>query len=64
MEQDSETNMNQNNKNNIESLTHNDCLDFIWKALNKASTKGVFTIDESYSIKLIFNKLVQLSEIS
>jgi len=50
---------NKNKQVNIDTITPNECLDFLWKALNKASNKGVFNIDESYSIRVIFNKLAK-----
>ena len=42
---------------NLANLTADDSLSLIWNALNKASNQGVFTIDESYVIKVAHNKL-------
>ena len=42
---------------NLANLTTNDSLNLIWNALNKASNQGVFTIDESYVIKVAHNKI-------
>ena len=42
---------------NLANITADDSLNLIWNALNKASNQGVFTIDESYVIKVAHNKL-------
>ena len=41
----------------IEDLTPEQSLDTIWSLLNKASAKGVFNIDESYVLKVLFTKV-------
>ena len=41
----------------IENISNKEILDFLWKALNKANHKGVFTIEEAFSIKLLYDKL-------
>ena len=41
------------NNMNIEKSTN-----IIWSALNKASNKGLFNIDESFVIKIAFNNLI------
>jgi len=46
-----------NDKIAIESISNNEILEFLWKALNKANHKGVFTIEEAFSIKLLYDKL-------
>ena len=49
---------------NIEDMTPQQNLEALWSLLNKALTnKGVYNIDESYVIKVIFSKLTkELSE--
>ena len=34
-------------------------LDTIWNLINKAASKGAFTIDECYILKVLFSKLNQ-----
>tara|TARA_B100000161_G_C33170749_1_gene247183 strand:- start:76 stop:279 length:204 start_codon:yes stop_codon:yes gene_type:complete len=48
---------------NIEDMTPQQNLEALWSLLNKAANKGVYNIDESYVIKVIFSKLTkELSE--
>jgi hypothetical protein len=47
----------QNQEKKLESLNNNELLDILWKALNKANTKGVFNIDEAFTLKIIYEKL-------
>tara|TARA_B100001093_G_C26163224_1_gene732474 strand:+ start:344 stop:580 length:237 start_codon:yes stop_codon:yes gene_type:complete len=42
---------------NLANLTVDDSMNLIWNALNKANSQGVYTIDESYVIKVAHNKL-------
>ena len=42
---------------NIEDMTVHQSLETIWNLINKAAAKGVFTIDESYVIKILFSKI-------
>ena len=35
----------------------NELLDNLWKALNMANGKGVFSIDEAFYLKVIYEKL-------
>mgnify|MGYP001247475634 CR=1 FL=1 len=44
---------------NIEELTAVQSLDGIYNLVNKAASKGVFTIDESYVLKVLFNKVLK-----
>ena len=41
----------------LESLTPVQSLNVLWSMLNNASGKGAFTIDESYVLKVIFQKI-------
>ena len=43
----------------IEDMTKDDFIELVWNALNKANTKGVYSIDEAYLIKLTYEKLKQ-----
>jgi hypothetical protein len=47
----------EDDKSSIENISDKEILEFLWKALNKANSKGVFTIDEAFSIKLLYDKL-------
>jgi len=44
---------------NIEDMTPKQSLDAIYNLVNKASTKGVFNIDESYVLKVLFTKVLK-----
>ena len=41
----------------IEDMTNIEVCDLIWNALNKATLKGVYTIDEAFILKVLFDKL-------
>ena len=42
---------------NIEDLDVKQSLETIWNMMNKAASKGVFNIDESYILKVLFSKV-------
>ena len=42
---------------NLDSLTVVQSLNVLWSMLNQASSKGAFSIDESYVLKVIFQKI-------
>jgi len=42
---------------NIEDMTPQQSLEAIWTMMNKAASKGAFTIDESYILKVLFSKI-------
>jgi len=44
----------------LEDLSRDDIYDIIWNAVNKASKQGVYNIDESYTIKIVFDRLRSL----
>lgn len=46
-----------NEKKNIDEMTNIELLDVLWTALNKANSKGVFIIDEAFTLKVIHEKL-------
>ena len=46
-----------NEKKNIDEMTNIELLDVLWNALNKANSKGVFIIDEAFTLKVIHEKL-------
>jgi len=52
------TNDNQDKKK-FTDMNNTELLDLLWSALNKANTKGVYSIDEAYLIKLTYEKLKQ-----
>jgi hypothetical protein len=49
--------MDTQNKVSMENMTPEQSLETIWNLLNKAAGKGCFTIDESYVLKVLFNKV-------
>ena len=42
---------------NIDDMTVQQSLDTIWTLMNKAANKGVFSIDESYVLKILFSRI-------
>jgi len=44
-------------KIDIDSLTPLQSIEVIFNMMNRAATKGVFNIDESYVLKVLFNKV-------
>lgn len=41
----------------IEDMNPEQSLEEIWNLINRAASKGAFTIDESYVIKVLFSKI-------
>nr|QFG74229.1 MAG: hypothetical protein [Megaviridae environmental sample] len=48
---------NTSNNNSSDSLEISTVIDIIWNALNKASKQGVYTIEESYTLKVLIDRL-------
>jgi len=44
---------------NIEDMTPQQSLDAIYNMVNRAASKGVFNIDESYVLKVLFTKVLK-----
>ena len=44
---------------NIEDMTAKQSLDAIYNLVNRAASKGVFNIDESYVLKVLFTKVLK-----
>ena len=42
---------------NIEDMDIEQSLEAIWNMMNRAASKGAFTIDESYILKVLFSKV-------
>ena len=42
---------------NMDDMTPQQSLEAIWTMMNRAASKGVFTIDESYILKVLFSKI-------
>jgi|UniRef100_A0A6C0IU72 hypothetical protein len=42
---------------NIEDMDIKQSLEAIWNMMNRAASKGAFTIDESYILKVLFSKV-------
>ena len=38
-------------------MNKHELLYVLWQALNKANTKGVFTIDEAFTLKVVYEKI-------
>jgi hypothetical protein len=51
--------MEQEKKLNLDSTSNAELLDVLWQGLNKSSLKGVFTINESYLLKMVYDKLTE-----
>ena len=45
--------------NTINKLSNDELIDILWQGLNKSNLKGVFTINESYLLKLVYTKLLE-----
>lgn len=43
---------------NLERATPLESLQVLWTALNKASSAGVFSLDEGYALKVLHTKLL------
>ena len=41
----------------LTEMNKKELLGILWHALNKANIKGVFTINEAFSIKVVYDKL-------
>lgn len=41
----------------LDELSNNEIIDILWNALNKATLKGVYNMDEVFMIKVLFDKL-------
>ena len=50
-------NANEKKTINIDDMTVQQSLDTIWTLMNKAANKGVFSIDESYVLKILFSRI-------
>lgn len=48
---------NEQKQVNIEDMNAQQSLEALWTLMNKAATKGCFTIDESYVLKILFSKV-------
>lgn len=59
MENSSDKQQPQSKQVNIEEMTAEQSLDALWGLINKGASKGVYNIDESYVIKVIFSKLTK-----
>ena len=47
----------ENEKKNVENMTNLDIIEVFWKGLNKANTSGVFSIDEAFTLKVLYEKI-------
>ena len=50
--------MEQENKT-IDTMIKPELIDILWQALNKSNLKGVFNINESYLLKIVYTKLLE-----
>lgn len=48
---------NEQKQVNIEDMTPQQSLEALWTLMNKAASKGCFSIDESYVLKILFSKV-------
>jgi hypothetical protein len=52
-----ECNQNNNGQIKLDDLSKDDIVEILWNAVNKACKQGVFNIEESYTIKILFDRL-------
>lgn len=45
------------NQKNLDEMSNKEVLDVLWNALNKANSKGVFSIDEAFTLKVLYDRL-------
>ena len=46
-----------NNPVNIEEMDSEQSLETVWTLVNKAASKGAFTVDECYVLKVLFTRI-------
>jgi len=46
-------------KQAVDKLSNDELIEILWQALNKSSLKGVYTINESYLLKMVYTRLLQ-----
>ena len=46
-------------KVSIDKMSNGELIEILWQGLNKSNLKGVFTINESFLLKLVHTKLVE-----
>ena len=46
-------------KQNVDKLSNEELVDILWQALNKSNLKGVYTINESYLLKMVHMRLLE-----
>lgn len=48
-----------NNTKSLETMSQKDLLEVLWRALNKSCTNGTFSIDEAFTLKIVYDKLLK-----
>ena len=43
----------------VANMSNSELVDILWQGLNKGSLKGVFNINESYLLKLVYSRLLE-----
>lgn len=46
-------------KKNIDEMSQKELLDILWSALNKCCKSGQFNIEEAFTLKIIYDKLLE-----
>jgi len=46
-------------KQTVDKLSNEELIEILWQALNKSSLKGVYTINESYLLKMVYTRLLE-----
>ena len=49
----------ENENKTIDTMTKPELIDILWQGLNKSNLKGVFNINESYLLKIVYTKLLE-----
>lgn len=54
---DNQTQTQKSTNRSLSDMNNNELLQFIWQGLNNANTKGSFSIDEAFTLRLVYDKL-------
>ena len=52
-----DNNLNNPTQIKLDDLSKEDIIEILWNAMNKSCKQGVFNIEESYTIKILFDRL-------
>jgi len=49
----------ENDNKSIDKMNNRELIDILWQGLNKSNLKGVFSINESYLLRVVHDKLLE-----